>query len=743
MSARISRRAERARRRRYGERVQRRAEAVVSVVAELQALTTRPLTAGEVGAEVRARLGGRWEGRKWSFPRDWEPAIASEALIASRIGRQTYLSIPGAKANPPQVWGTSLLACLEEGLRRAVERSGHAVPPSAVAAVCASDTDLREFLGGRAVVNHFESLVRTGRASALRFPGRVAGTHFYYTVPGGPTTVDPEMAATMDRRWAVLVGAWRGAGGRPVTTAAVRRWAARKHAGWFAGNPAYAWTNALQWLWRTDELSKIVTPGVREVRWAPRKEWEALSAKERAARLHDEWRDESEFVSSPGEEPDNGAGPRAIPRRRRGISARHDPGFRSAAQNLQSLLRITRQIRVEACANPEERELLSARPLGMSELVEAARANPHLIPKGVDIQALIREAARMRNGCRRRPLTGIGTVGRETYYDTASSGPAVAYVNWLRAIWDASQETVWRVTTLHWEALALNAAGRLPAARGLLEENAATYRSLIERHRTAIRVTAASALLTSTERAETDAMLSRLSGLAAMLSAGGSSLNATVEARDDLSRLPRECLLDPRLAHEQVKAVRPGGRSGGTLAWELKIATVPITVEPAVGRKTLKFLDRVAFAAAAMERWGSVFLQRYAALGRLTLGPIRNAARLVEMLERNEERANAPGIIAGLGLIDDRAARSAVVAYAMRLIENWDPYVPPIQVQLAIVFALSRKPAGGLATSLGSDEDAVLRVCESRSQSPQVQQLASAVLRGWHEGTHSGQGWLV
>jgi hypothetical protein len=703
---------------------------VVKVVAELQASTTKPLTAGEVGAEVRARLGGRWEGRKWSFPRDWEPAIASEALIARRIGRQTYLSIPGAQVSLPQAWGSSLLACLEEGLRRAVERSGHAVPPSAVAAVCASDTDLREFLGGRGFLNHFESLVRTGRAAAIRFPGRVAGAHFYYTVPGGPRTVDPEMAAPMDRRWAVLVGAWRGAGGRPATTAAVRRWAARKHPGWFAGDPAYAWTNALQWLWRAGELSKIVTPGVREVRWAPRKDWEALSAKERAARLHDEWRDESEFVSSPGEEPDNDVGPRAIPRRRRGISARHDPGFRSAAQNLQSLLRITRQIRVEACANPEERELLSARPLSMSELVEAARANPHLIPKGVDVQSLIREAARMRNGCRRRPLIAIGTVGRETYYDTGSSGPAVAYVNWLRAMWDASQETVRRVTTLHWEALALNAAGRFPAARGLLEENAATYRVLIERHRSAIRAAAAATVLTSNECRETEAALSHLSHLESMLRGGG-SLSGLPEEAQGLSGLSQEYLLDPRIAHEQVKAVRPGGRSGGTLAWELKVVTVPVKVDSTVGRKTLKFLDRVAFAAAAMERWGSVFLQRYAALGRLTLGPIRDSARLVELLEQDDEIANTAGIVAGLGLLDDPDARSAVVRLAKRVFSGWEEGAPPIPVQLAIVFALSLKRMGGLATDLGSDERAVLARIGSHSGSAQVRELAEEALGWW------------
>jgi len=377
----------------------------------------------------------------------------------------------------------------------------------------------------------------------------------------------------------------------------------------------------------------------------------------------------------------------------------------------------------------------------MSELAEAARANPHLIPKGVDVQALIREAARMRNGCRRRPLTAIGTVGRETYYDTGSSGPAVAFVNWLRAMWDASQETVRRVTTLHWEALALNAAGRFPAARGLLEENAATYRVLIERHRSAIRAAAAATVLTSNECRETEAALSCLSHLEAMLR-GGESLSGLPEEAQGLSGLSREYLLDPRIAHEQVRAVRPGGRSGGTLAWELKIGTAPVKVESAVGRRTLKFLDRVAFAAAAMERWGSVFLQRYAALGRLTLGPIRDSARLGAMLEGNEEMSNAPGLVAGLGLIDDSTARSAVVTYATRLIENWDSDVPPIQVQLAIVFALARKPAGGLAALLGSDEEAVLRACEGRSESPRVLQLAGAVRLSWQERSDPAQDWI-
>jgi hypothetical protein len=310
----------------------------------------------------------------------------------------------------------------------------------------------------------------------------------------------------------------------------------------------------------------------------------------------------------------------------------------------------------------------------------------------------------------------------------------------VRAHWEASRATLKRAVAHHWEAVVLDATGVLPTDGTLLAASGAANRRLIQARARALRKAADEAQLTADERRQTELALSRLSTLEEGLDAGSS-----VPEKDDHCDTPLPLsplhLIDPRVAHQQVDSVYPGIRSGGVLAWELKVPTTGVAVNSSKGRKTLRFLDRVAFAAAAMERWGSVFLQRYAALGRLTLGPLRGSARLIALLNDGRGEARLAGVVAGLGLLDTPKARAAVVQYASRLIEAWELAVPSIQMQLAIVFALAPKPAGGVATGLGAEESSVLSNLAGLSRSRSVQEHIARVQRAWLKGNAIESWW--
>lgn len=674
------------------------------------------------------------------------------------------------------------LAIVVTAVRRAALAAGGAVQRASVRATLQRDRDLsgaREVRLDRAL----QYLVERGRLSRLVAHSERPHATSYYTVPGLRQRVAAAEQSDRDVQVGAVLAFWRETRGRPFSTrslirhaVATRGKATPRGAGERARKYKQWWTAGLNLLRREGFIVTAARNASGHVRWALGSEWSALTASERRQHASPTWTPRLSGLRDGGCRP---SGCRPLDLRLTVLSL-----VATKHEQVITLVRVAKAARAAQETSASRRRVLARRPVTFDELWAAAEAaSGHAIRTRAALRAALAPArvARAKEG--RRParapdrVVRLGSVGNVGYYDDALTATGPTYVRLQRirrAIMHANLAAVYEELT---RASALSEAGMVPLPPTLLIARVTLLCGQVAAARGALGTTltaaGARATLQDEETAELDdwmgfshtvllrldRWLEQASGQACVRPItpspmARSGLLDVSDARKQLQPFPGFLLRYATELPTRLRTVRtvdvvrarernpfafshltgPAsqlhfGKAGSTEAQPGKAGT------PSRAYTHTSCFDRVALAAYVVERFGSPRYAAWACRGRHALGELREPGILSEELLGNAATNTHTSIAAGLGLLDDLAARRALTEYLCRAVDHCGAGTPKTTVAgtEAAIIGLARLPVGRLASAIQPHERWVLNRLGESAADREIRHVALLVLGTWDD----------
>lgn len=696
---------------------------------------------GRAIAAAWERIFGPPGSRERRWHRSLEPAIVAQRVRTCDWQGKAYYADASVRADVSEPSADSDLIRTVLALERAVARAGGAVPPQAVAAVIKTEPELSYATRPRQVGNRLAILAASRRVRQVRAPidGKVGGhSRWYYTTLDGPRRIGDRTERVVDRRLRAISAYWRLNQGRPFTTNAISRFAVSQADFAIVGDPPYGWTSALQCFEQSGIVTRIITarePSTRtrpHVLWVLASEWATLSDAQRAERARDPCgRDEQRSLGGTTASDGSAA---AQP-------SQVDSARASRNTDMRVLVREALAARTLGASSQADADALAAQPIAVADVASIASRYPQLLPRGTTLASALSEACRVRHDMRCAALVRVGCVRRSAYYALNDSAAARAYVAYRSVVLDgeATAHRLARATRDLITAKALSDTRYIPLPSALLLERARRLQA--EAACTASRITQAidAAPLTSAERNEVEELLRDIHRLATERAVAdprpmGAKRRAAYN-RDQVIELPAAMRIGVAAAYESVvglapRALRHPGQLIARFATSIRVERPsPKSTKGRRGRPAVNVIDRPAFCAYALGRWGGPRWSAFVAQAVHALGTLRDSAA-VEAALTEREPINADGALcAALGLLDDTPARDALASYLLASAK--DPCGFP--AAFAAAFGLARKPICGFASVLRSNEREALTVAASATPDATARAVATRVLRSWDE----------
>jgi len=720
-----------------GQHVLERCATAEGVVVRLAREQRRLVGATEVADSwQRVAASKAPAGASKRLARYLEPAIQAGRIRVVRKSRRNYFGPSDEPGFEPPRYASDLQRA-EAALGRAIVRMKSAVLLEEIQREIDADPALTLESERLTLANMVSTLSQTGRCKRIRHLARYEDAVRYYSAPGGPWWVSAAAEHVLDRRWRAIMALWKASGGRPFTTHALRLYACSRPGLQIENDPPYAWTNSLHLFHTQESLVRLGRRDSRHVRWAPTREWNALTPELREARLQDGYRafPGSDDIAAAGNGNAADVGP-------------VDTGFASRNEDMRSLVRLAKAIRGAAEPDKHRRQVLRLRPVCLSDIARAVEHRPEWVhTAGPPLHTCLTEASRLRAGMRKTAIVFIGRVANRAFYDTSGSPASAAFVAFRAALRAASPSRLRRTLRELRNAAELARSGILPLAKAIIDARAAKLLKDLRDRLEALERAAEAAALLSEEVTAVQATLGNLAEIAADINRWAPSGNVDSAAGVvDMHERTRLEFVDSADAFRSIADVAEFRLlTPRLLAWRSPlIGRYYLFPEVLMrtrssggtrGRPLELGVDRVSFIAYAASRWAGPRAATYANTALFALGDLRDPEPVIVALEDPTRPSLHPTAAAALGVLDDSGSRDALVRYLIRSVVSDGSYGPGTCVSAAelAAYGLAPLPFAPAATALRAHEQEALEAVAREGADAALRFTARAVLRAWLE----------